>query len=161
MRIDPLAVLAEAAGYDDPERWWEDVDRAPRAAARRRTALAPFAALGEAMGALRETYGHGGHDRDLVREAYMRLQLRAAQREFGDGVAVVCGAWHVPALRQRTTVAADRALLKGLPKVKADMTWVPWTHRRLARRSGYGAGIDSPGWYGHLSARPTGPSSAG
>ena len=24
-RIDPIGVLAEAAGYDDPERWWEDV----------------------------------------------------------------------------------------------------------------------------------------
>ena len=52
--------------------------------------------------ALREAYGSGGHDRDLVREAYMRLQVRAAQREFGDAVAVVCGAWHVPALRQKT-----------------------------------------------------------
>ena len=25
LRIDPLAVLAETAGYDDAERWWEDV----------------------------------------------------------------------------------------------------------------------------------------
>jgi hypothetical protein len=151
VRIDPLAVLAETAGYDDPERWWEDVIE--HRGARDGDAFAPFApfeVLGEAMGALREAYGTGGHERDLVREAYMRLQVRAAQREFGDDVAVVCGAWHVPALRQRTTVAADRALLKGLPKAKADMTWVPWTHRRLSRMSGYGAGIDSPGWYGHL-----------
>lgn len=48
-------------------------------------------------------------------------------------------------------------MLKGLPKVKADMTWVPWTHRRLSRVSGYGAGIDSPGWYGHLFAAPDRP----
>ncbi|WP_435837320.1 DUF5682 family protein [Streptomyces aurantiacus] len=152
VRIDPLGVLAETAGYDDPERWWEDVieHRGAGAGAREGDAFAPFDVLGEAMEALREVYGTGGHDRDLVREAYMRLQVRAAQREFADDVAVVCGAWHVPALRQRTTVAADRALLKGLPKVKADMTWVPWTHRRLSRMSGYGAGIDSPGWYGHL-----------
>ncbi|WP_225858840.1 DUF5682 family protein [Streptomyces albicerus] len=148
IRIDPLAVLAETAGYDDPERWWEDVIE--HRGLRDGDAFAPFEVLGEAMGALREAYGTGGHERDLVREAYMRLQVRAAQREFGDDVAVVCGAWHVPALRQRTTVAADRALLKGLPKAKADMTWVPWTHRRLSRVSGYGAGIDSPGWYGHL-----------
>ncbi|MCX4906014.1 DUF5682 family protein [Streptomyces sp. NBC_00878] len=151
VRIDPLAVLAHTAGYDDPERWWEDVIE--HRGAHDGDALAPFVpfeVLGEAMGALREAYGTGGHERDLVREAYMRLQVRAAQREFGDDVAVVCGAWHVPALRQRTTVAADRALLKGLPKAKADMTWVPWTHRRLSRMSGYGAGIDSPGWYGHL-----------
>ncbi|MFI8510655.1 DUF5682 family protein [Streptomyces sp. NPDC085460] len=152
-RIDPLAELARAAGHEDPEQWWEDVvelrgDTDP---------LAPFAALAEAMTALRERYGHGGHPRDLVREAHMRLRLRAARKEFGDAVAVVCGAWHVPALARRTTVTADRALLKGLPKVKAELTWVPWTHRRLARRSGYGAGIESPGWYGHLYAAPDRP----
>ncbi|QOV47716.1 hypothetical protein IPT68_22010 [Streptomyces chromofuscus] len=155
VRIDPLGVLAEAAGYDDAERWWEDVVEHRGLGAG--DAFAPFAVVEEAMGALREVYGSGGHDRDLVREAYMRLQVRAAQREFGGGVAVVCGAWHVPALRQKPTVAADRALVKGLPKVKADMTWVPWTHRRLARASGYGAGIDSPGWYGHLFTAPDRP----
>ncbi|MFP1627604.1 DUF5682 family protein [Streptomyces sp. 5K101] len=160
VRIDPVGVLAEAAGYDDPERWWEDVvEHRGRGTggAGESDPFGPFAALGEAMAALRETYGHGGHDRDLVREAYMRVQLRAARKEFGDGVAVVCGAWHVPALAQKTTVAADRALLKGLPKVRTETTWVPWTHRRLARHSGYGAGIDSPGWYGHLFAAPDRP----
>ncbi|MEU0942917.1 DUF5682 family protein [Streptomyces canus] len=155
VRVDPLGVLAEAAGYDDPERWWEDV--VEHRSAGQGDVFEPFTVLEEAMEVLRETYGTGGHDRDLVREAYMRLQLRAAQREFGDDVAVVCGAWHVPALRRRSTVAADKALLKGLPKVKADMTWVPWTHRRLSRRSGYGAGIDSPGWYGHLFGAPDRP----
>ena len=149
VRVDPLAVLAQTGGYDDPERWWEDV--VEHRGTGEGDAFAPFEVLEEAMGALREVYGTGGHDRDPVREAYMRLQVRAAQREFGDAeVAVVCGAWHVPALRQRVGVGADRALLKGLPKVKVDVTWVPWTHRRLARASGYGAGIDSPGWYGHL-----------
>ncbi|WP_282694430.1 DUF5682 family protein [Streptomyces sp. CC208A] len=152
-RIDPLAELARAAGHEDPEQWWEDVvelrgDTDP---------LAPFTALADAMTALRERYGHGGHPRDLVREAHMRLRLRAARKEFGDAVAVVCGAWHVPALARRTTVTADRALLKGLPKVRTELTWVPWTHRRLARRSGYGAGIESPGWYGHLFSAPDRP----
>lgn len=155
VRVDPLAVLAEAAGYDDPERWWEDV--VEHRGAGEGDAFAPFTALEEAMGALRETEEDGGRDRDLVREAYMRLQVRAAQREFDRGVAVVCGAWHVPALRRRATVAADRALLKGLPKAKVDLTWVPWTHRRLSRVSGYGAGIDSPGWYGHLFGVPDRP----
>ncbi|MFE7760099.1 DUF5682 family protein [Streptomyces sp. NPDC057438] len=155
LRGDPLAALAEAAGYDDAERWWEDVVEHRGTGG---DVFAPFAVLEEAMGALREVYGSGGRDRDPVREAYMRLQVRAAQKEFGDdGVAVVCGAWHVPALRERRTVAADRASLKGLPKVKADMTWVPWTNRRLARAGGYGAGIDSPGWYGHLFAAPDRP----
>ncbi|OYP15804.1 hypothetical protein CFC35_15915 [Streptomyces sp. FBKL.4005] len=155
VRVDPLAVLAEAAGYDDPERWWEDVveHRGPGD----RDPFAPFAAVAEAMGALRERYGVGGRARDLVREAHMRLRLRDARKEFGTAVAVVCGAWHVPALREKTTVTADRALLRGLPKVKTDLTWVPWTHRRLARAGGYGAGITSPGWYGHLFRAPDRP----
>ncbi|MET7340222.1 DUF5682 family protein [Streptomyces sp. NPDC087866] len=156
--VDPIRVLAETAGYDDPERWWEDVveHRVPGSEAAAGP-LAAFAALGEAMTALREAYGDGGHPRDAVREAYMRIQLRTAAKEFGDEFAVVCGAWHVPALRTRTTLTADRALLKGLPKVKAELTWVPWTHRRLARHSGYGAGIESPGWYEHLFAAPDRP----
>ncbi|MFF7361008.1 DUF5682 family protein [Streptomyces sp. NPDC008125] len=153
---DPIALLAEAAGYDDPERWWEDVVE-HRSSAPGADPVAPFAALAEAMAALRETYGDGGHPRDAVREAFMRIQLRAARKDFGDEVAVVCGAWHVPALAARTTLTADRALVKGLPKVKTGMTWVPWTHRRLARRSGYGAGIDAPGWYAHLFRAPDRP----
>ncbi|MFA3873863.1 DUF5682 family protein [Streptomyces sp. MMCC 100] len=162
VRGDPLAVLAAAAGHDDPERWWEDVieHRGPGEG----DAFAPFAALEEAMATLRETEEdgeengeedgeeNGARDRDLVREAYMRLQVRAARREFAQDMAVVCGAWHVPALRRKTAVAADRALVKGLPRTKVDMTWVPWTHRRLSRAGGYGAGIESPGWYGHLFA---------
>ncbi|MFE5092035.1 DUF5682 family protein [Streptomyces sp. NPDC056638] len=148
--IDPIGVLAGAAGYDDPERWWEDVVEHRTQGGEAVDPRAPFAALAEAMTALREVYGDGGHPRDTVREAYMRIQLRKTVKEFGDDIAVVCGAWHVPALVTRTTLAADRALLKGLPKVKAELTWVPWSHRRLARHSGYGAGIDSPGWYGHL-----------
>ncbi|MFF4951648.1 DUF5682 family protein [Streptomyces chattanoogensis] len=162
VRIDPLGVLARTAGYDDPERWWEDVVEHRGAGSGAGSgegadALAPFAALAEAMGALREAYGDGGHGRDPVREAHMRLRLRDARREFGDNIAVVCGAWHVPALARRSTVTADRQLLKGLPKVKAAVTWVPWTHRRLSRRSGYGAGIASPGWYGHLFSSPDRP----
>ncbi|WUK65317.1 DUF5682 family protein [Streptomyces coelicoflavus] len=154
VRGDPLAVLAAAAGHDDPERWWEDVieHRAPG----EEDVFAPFTALEEAMAALRETEEGGERgaapDRDLVREAHMRLQVRAARREFAEGVAVVCGAWHVPALRRGVAVGADRALVKGLPRTKVDMTWVPWTHRRLSRAGGYGAGIESPGWYGHLFA---------
>ncbi|MFI5472950.1 DUF5682 family protein [Streptomyces cacaoi] len=160
VRGDPLGRLAAVAGYDDPERWWEDVVEHRSTGAK--DPFAPFAAIEEAMGALREAgateAGGNGDDRELAREAYMRIQVRSAQREFGsDGVAVVCGAWHVPALRRKVAVAADRALLKGLPKVRADLTWVPWTHRRLARAGGYGAGIDSPGWYAHLFGAPDRP----
>lgn len=144
---DPLALLAEAAGHDDAERWWEDVveHRAPDG-----DALAPFTAVAEAMGALRAE-GLGESRRDLLREAHMRQQIRAARRAGHRRIAVVCGAFHVPALERMPTVSHDRALLAGLPKkVRTDITWVPWTHRRLSRSTGYGAGVQSPGWYHHL-----------
>ncbi|WP_037898984.1 DUF5682 family protein [Streptomyces sp. NRRL S-350] len=144
---DPLALLAEAAGHDDPERWWEDVveHRAPGT-----DAMAPFAAVAEAMGALRAE-GLGESRRDLLREAHMRRQIRAARRAGHRRIAVVCGAFHVPALETMPTDAHDRALLAGLPKkVRTDITWVPWTHRRLSQSTGYGAGVQSPGWYHHL-----------
>ncbi|MFJ2576393.1 DUF5682 family protein [Kitasatospora aureofaciens] len=144
---DPVALLAEAAGHDDPERWWEDVieHRAPGA-----DALAPFAAVAEAMAALREE-GLGESRRDLLREAHMRQRIRAARRAGYARIAVVCGAFHVPALAAMPTVAHDRALLAELPKkARTDITWVPWTHRRLSQAAGYGAGVESPGWYHHL-----------
>ena len=82
----------------------------------------------------------------------MRRGIReAAQCRTHDRMAVVCGAWHAPALEARTTAAADDRVLKGLPRpIKTAAAWVPWTFDRLAAESGYGAGIDSPGWYQHL-----------
>jgi hypothetical protein len=73
-------------------------------------------------------------------------------RSDASTIAVVCGAWHAPVLVPATfpTQAADSALLKGLRTTKVAATWVPWTSTRLARMSGYGAGIESPGWYHHL-----------
>ncbi|MEU7140107.1 DUF5682 family protein [Nocardia sp. NPDC046473] len=87
----------------------------------------------------------------LRREAYMRQTMRKALKDGAVRLAVVCGAWHAPALAGKLgPAAADTRLLKGLPKTKAMLTWVPWTHSRLSTISGYGAGITSPGWYHHL-----------
>ncbi|WP_345713628.1 DUF5682 family protein, partial [Kineococcus glutinatus] len=52
---------------------------------------------------------------------------------------------------------ADARLLRGLPKRRTALTWVPWTHSRLAAASGYGAGVTSPGWYHHLFTAPDRP----
>ncbi|UAK34960.1 DUF5682 family protein [Nocardia asteroides] len=87
----------------------------------------------------------------LRREAYMRQTMRKALKDGATRLAVVCGAWHAPALTGALGPAApDARLLKGLPKTKARLTWVPWTHSRLSTSSGYGAGVTSPGWYHHL-----------
>jgi hypothetical protein len=146
-RPDPIADLAGAAGYDDPERWWEDVvEHVPGPAV--------FGALAEAIGFLRAQDAEPDR-RDAVREAYMRRTLRRTVKDGYQRIAVVCGAWHVPALQSMPSAAADDRLLRGLPKAKATtFTWIPWTYGRLAYTSGYGAGIRSPGWYDHLfSAR--------
>jgi hypothetical protein len=143
VRSDPLGVLARAAGHEDAERWWEDVVE------HRRDELAAFEAVAEAMGALREGQPPET-EHEARREAHMRRAIRAAEKEGFERIAVVCGAWHVPALAERPTIAADTPLLKGLPKTKVTATWVPWTYDRLAYTSGYGAGVLSPGWYDHL-----------
>lgn len=154
-RIDPVAVLAEAAGYDDPERWWED------AIEHRRTSdLEHFAFLRSAMADVRAAMaGREGAARELEnarREAAMRKAIRSALREGRERVAFVCGAYHAPALDPATfpPVSHDNALLKGLPRVKVAATWAPWTAGRLAQASGYGAGVRSPGWYQHLFVTP-------
>src|SRR5262249_12190264 len=69
-------------------------------------------------------------------------------------IAVICGAWHVPALAETTSETEDTRRLAGLPSVKVAATWVPWTHGRLAFASGYGAGVHSPGWYHHIWTEP-------
>ena len=152
-RIDPLGQLAEAAGYQDRELWWEHVVE------QRRAAEGVFAAILEAMTAVRaEAPPATGHE--ALREAFMRRALRGAVKEGRERIAVVCGAWHAPALaaeRLPETRAADEALLKGLTRSKAIATWIPWTNRRLALRDGYGAGVESPGWYEHLWANPERP----
>ncbi len=149
---DPLRWLAEAAGYSDGERWWEHMVE------QRRSSRDLFAAILEAMIALREAApapkDPPDAEREAKREAYMRQTIRAAQREGFKKIAVVCGAWHAPVLAAMPSPKDDAALLKDLPKVKVQATWVPWTYGRLSYQSGYGAGIESPGWYHHLWTTP-------
>ena len=113
-----------------------------------------FQAVQEAVTALREELPGHTSPRDLIREAWMRKMIRAAQKENFERIVVVCGAWHVPALDDMPKVKDDNELLKGLPKVKVECTWIPWTYDRLAFRSGYGAGIESSGWYHYLWHHP-------
>jgi hypothetical protein len=141
---DPISLLAEAAGYNDGERWWEQLVE------HRREAGDVFAAIAEMMTALRDELPTEQDPRALRREAWMRQTIRQAEKDGFERIAVVCGAWHVPALQTRGPASADKALLKGLPKTKVAATWIPWTHSRLSWASGYGAGIASPGWYHHL-----------
>lgn len=145
---DPFDWLAQAAGYPDGEAWWNmNIEQ-------RKDNTDIFEAVKEAVQALREALPEHTSHRDLIREAWMRRMIRAAQKEPFERIAVICGAWHVPALENMPKVKDDNELLKGLAKVKVECTWIPWTYDRLTFRSGYGAGIDSPGWYDYLWRYP-------
>ena len=144
---DVIATLARAAGYDDPERWWEDAVEH-----RAGSSVATFDVIREAMAELR---AHDPRTDDLEnqrREAAMRRVLRTVLKGGAERVAFVCGAFHAPAVHPDAWPPAshDTKLLSGLSRTKVATTWVPWTADRLSFASGYGAGVTSPGWYQHL-----------
>lgn len=144
LRKDPLSLLAEIGGYADSERWWDaTVERGNQ------NDREVFAALLEAVEALRSTYPDAIDEETMRREAYMREQLRKATKAGFERIAVIVGAWHGPAIADTFTrrASTDKALLKGLPKVKVKAAWIPWSYPRLSRNSGYGAGVVSPAWY--------------
>lgn len=151
-RRDPLGWLGEAAGFGDGESWWNHMVE------ERLDSAQLFASIQEAMSVLRSDLPDSNSDEEkrieALREAYMRKCIREAQKEGFARIAVVCGAWHVPALDSKVAAKADNELLKGLPRSKIHCTWIPWTYRHLSSASGYGAGIISPGWYEHLWKTP-------
>lgn len=139
---DPFTELGRLAGYEDGESYWNDLFEASAGEDE------VFAAIETAVTALRE--GEDLSAFEARREAHMRLEITAAAKQTDEPVAVICGAWHVPALRAKHPSAADRELLKGVNREKIKASWVPWTSPRLARVSGYGAGVSAPKWYEHL-----------
>ena len=152
LRRDPLSLMAELAGYTDSESWWD-------ATLERSTGgpLETFAALREMVGALREAFPEASDAENERREAFMRSEIRKARKAGAERIAVVVGAWHAPALADvdKHRAAADKARLRGLPRVKTAAAWVPWSYPRLTKTAGYGAGVQSPSYYRLLFDFPT------
>ncbi|MEO1262625.1 MAG: DUF5682 family protein [Bacteroidota bacterium] len=140
-RKDPMGFLAHLAGYTDSERWWEVMFESPD----NETDI--FVAIEEMTTELREFKEET--PRTQQREAFMRQTLRKVQKEGFGNIAVVCGAWHVPALTdlKKYKVSHDAALLKGIKKIRTTATWIPWSYDRMTFDSGYGSGVISPAWY--------------
>jgi hypothetical protein len=141
-RSDPLSGMATAAGYSDTERWWDQLVES-----RSGRDIEVFAAIHELMTALRAELDAEASLNEQRREAYMRRCIRAALTEGLESIAVVCGAYHTPALARPAVARDDDTLLKGLPRERMAAAWVPWSYERLSIASGYGAGIESPLWY--------------
>ena len=148
-RLDPIAQLAKAAGESDPEAWWDSlIEQQPND-------LAVFEAISEAMAAGRAAFPKLDNRNDL-REAWMRQAVRDAVKSGAQKIAVVCGAFHAPALSESVSAKSDTPLLatvKALAKsIKLDVAWVPWSQSRLSLASAYGAGMPAPAWYADIFA---------
>ncbi len=139
---DPFRKIALLAGYTDPERWWDSL-------VERQSGPEIFPAIQNMMRLLREHKSSSETRETMLREAYMRQTVRAAQKEGFERTAVVCGAWHAPALAEIDNIkaSADAASLRGLKKIKTESTWIPWSFDRLAAQGGYSAGVVAPAWY--------------
>ncbi len=148
VRVDPLSQLAALAGYNDGETWWDALIE------EQAHATDVFPAIENAMTVLRDATEPSPDEQERLleerREAHMRLAILAALGETEGSIAVVTGAWHVPALRRAVPASVDRASLKGPRPTPVTATWIPWTDARLAGSSGYQAGVISPGWYRHV-----------
>ena len=126
---DPFRKIALLAGYSDPERWWDAMlERWTPDDGVQESEEAPesglFPVILDLMRALRDDKTRPESRETLLREAHMRQAMRAAQKEGFARIAVVCGAWHGPALAdiEKTKATVDAALLKGLKKVKTKTT---------------------------------------
>lgn len=145
LQKDPFSHFAHIAGFDDSELWWEYMFEQTE------NPVEIFSALQEAIHELR-ILPAGEDKQTMLREAYMRKIIRQQQKKYNN-IAIICGAWHAPAIEDLLIRGKkqDTELLKKLPAVKKiSATWVPWTFDRLTFQSGYGAGLQSPGWYSHL-----------
>lgn len=147
LRLDPFRRLGQLAGYEDGEAWWSALVE------ERLDDTELFEAVALMMRELREQSpepeGRRAR-REALREAAMRTCLRRARKEGYQKIAVVCGAWHVPALEHLPPAREDAALLKGLPREKVEATWSLWSYANLAVEDGYAAGVPSPAWYEFL-----------
>lgn len=154
-----METIAKAAGYKHYEQYWnalveqrQDDDELFTGVFEMMIALRQEAAKNyEARKTQLNQEERDGEGLAEAREAYMRQTIRAAQQQGFKSIAVICGAWHSPALRVETYDAtADAKLIQSLPTTEVEAAWVPWSYSRLASWRGYGAGIQSPGWYHHL-----------
>ncbi len=154
---DALQTVAEAAGFEDIEDWWEHLVEQRMEAATMFEAVETLMAELRAADSTIEIPEQEDDDEDEpderpkvaasvleeLRECHMRSCIQEAVSEF-EKVAVVCGAWHVPALRD---LSIESTSIKDLPKCKVGTTVVPWTYELLTTSSGYGAGARSPAFY--------------
>jgi hypothetical protein len=141
---DPWSEIARLTGDAHHEIWWERQFEQLTAEGAYREALHE---LGAGLRSLRDEKEDERRE-TLLRESYMRREIRRAVAEGHDParVVVVCGAYHAPALRWELP-ALDDERLAALPAPPINLALMPYSYRRLSSQSGYGAGNQAPAYY--------------
>lgn len=80
-----------------------------------------------------------------VREAYMKRVIVNAEKEGFQNIFCVCGAYHVQGLKDNEPMSDKQE--KTLPRVKSNITLMPYSYYRLSEHSGYGAGNQAPAYF--------------
>jgi hypothetical protein len=137
---DPFALFALTMGQKDTESWWENFFELEAERTQH------FEVVSELIAQLRQ--GQEESEETLTREAFMRNTLRICSKKH-NSLAVICGAWHLPALENYPAYPAknDQQRLKNLKKITLEAAWIPWSYQRLQKSSGYQAGVHFPAWY--------------
>ncbi|MCA9926675.1 MAG: hypothetical protein KC421_30115, partial [Anaerolineales bacterium] len=111
--------LTTATGYRSYEQWWNV------AFEQRRSSRDMFAAILELMQTVRSAAeqqplsqpNHPSVRLAAQREAHMRQAMRQALHDGHKRIAIVCGAWHTPALLNLDQEEEDATLLADMPAV--------------------------------------------
>ncbi len=146
---DPYTEIARIAGDADYESWWErEFEQISEGEAYRQAIFA----FGENLRAIRQD-PPARHAETLLREAYMRREIRAAinapagkNKGQPRSAVVVCGAFHAPVLTDDLPAMSDDELAK-LPRADCVLTLMPYSYPRLSAQSGYGAGNHAPAYF--------------
>lgn len=140
---DPLGYLARQQGFKDTERWWDKYIE------QWSDHLVLFDIIQQLMTTLRSLSNELDDEETLIREQFMRQQIRQSIANGSKKIAVVCGAWHGPLLTL-DRIQKKETKLKFLASVDIHQCLIPWSYERLSNKKSYSAGIESPSWYDAL-----------
>ncbi len=138
---DPMAYLAKQDGYSDSERWWEShFEQWP-------DDIGLFEFVDGLMSELRKQSMGRDDEETLIREQFMRSQIRLLFKKNYKKIAVICGAWHGPVLNKEYIAETNDEMIKPLQSVEIKTCIIPWTYKNISLENGYSAGIISPVWH--------------
>lgn len=144
------AGAARLAGEYDYDTFWErQFEHCPKVNDFRAKIAAFSSAMRESLEELQWEAEQKDAAYNLVREAYMKRQIKKAIGEGyeADQIVVVTGAYHVKGLQDEAAAPMTDSESQLLPALEIKATLMPYSYYRLSTRSGYGAGNKAPAYF--------------